>query len=506
MSAYSRTAIRSLSIRGFRSIRSLEISQISDLVVLHGPNGAGKSNVLLAGQVLLRAVAMRGDLPIGQEQAKNISLMDANNNLGLRPHDFHLGGPPEIRIRLDIELGTKAREILRLSEQSPIRSLSLEVVIQLVSDIEIQYWFDRANIDGTSLGQFSDDADTRKLRQQIDEMSVKIDHQRGIVAGEEGALSLIDLETADPEIEKRRALASGRLKGQTTSLRSMENRLIQLELQLDETTRLHQRIRYALVPKLLQISPAYRVPGNTSDPELELFRAALSEYGPEADAIQRLGRSLGKIGLFGTPADSIDLRPVSNRYGERVIHLRTPNRADLPIRNLGTGEQQIVYMLAQRVITPFPIAQIEEPEAHLHTSLMARFAHVLYESVTGGDDVPDVDQLWIATHHHHFALALDYYDVALERGATTITKKPRAKAATHFYEPGPIWEALRQLASSAKTRSTVVFRSGEGNPITAGEILDSIEKDPHQRIASEYARAMTEAMVLAMRQRSEKST
>jgi hypothetical protein len=80
---------------------------------------------------------------------------------------------------------------------------------------------------------------------------------------------------------------------------------------------------------------------------------------------------------------------------------------------------------------------------------------------------------------------------------------PRAKAARHFFEPGPIWEALRQLANSAKTREAIVFRRADGSPVTAGAILESIEADPEQRIAKEYANAMTEAMVLAMRQRSE---
>src|SRR5205823_5690330 len=130
--------------------------------------------------------------------------------------------------------------------------------------------------------------------------------------------------------------------------------------------------------------------------------------------------------------------------------------------------------------TPFPIAHIEESEAHLHTLLMEPFAHILHESVVPDTGTPDVDQLWIATHHHHFALALDYFDVQLIDGATVVTKKPRAKAASHFYEPGPIWEALRQLATSAKTRSAVVFRNAEGAPVTAAEILDSIENDPEQ--------------------------
>ena len=43
------------------------------LVVLHGPNGAGKSNLLLAAQLLLRAAARPGCLPIGRDQARVLS-------------------------------------------------------------------------------------------------------------------------------------------------------------------------------------------------------------------------------------------------------------------------------------------------------------------------------------------------------------------------------------------------------------------------------------------------
>jgi hypothetical protein len=39
----------------------------------------------------------------------------------------------------------------------------------------------------------------------------------------------------------------------------------------------------------------------------------------------------------------------------------------------------------------------EEPEAHLHTSLMEPFAEVLLDSNAGKGGPPDVDQLWIAT-------------------------------------------------------------------------------------------------------------
>lgn len=268
-------------------------------------------------------------------------------------------------------------------------------------------------------------------------------------------------------------------------------------------------MRRDLLAGILQVSPAYRVPGSAADPETALFHSFLSENRQERQATERLSRRLGKAKLFrpkGDSTDSVKLIPVeSGTYKEKQVHISHPTGGELPLRNLGSGEQQVIFMLAQRVITPFPIAFLEEPEAHLHTSLMGPFAQVLLDSVQGDGGVPDVDQLWIATHHHHFALALEYFDVQLVDGATQVTRLPRAKAAPHFFEPGPIWEALRQLASSAKQREAVVFRAADGAPVTAGQILDSIEKDPMQQVAKDYAKAVTEAMVLAMRQRAEKA-
>jgi energy-coupling factor transporter ATP-binding protein EcfA2 len=429
MTGYARTAIRRLSIRGFRSIRSLELTDIPDLVVLHGPNGAGKSNVLLAAQLVLRAASRPQVLPVGRDAAHRMELRSADALLGLRPEDFHRPGLPEIRIAIDVALGTKAAEIVRAPAGLPIGQLSMELVAWLPADDEIQYWFERVAIDGVDLLERS----------------------------RTGAEMLLDV-----------------------------------------------RIRETLFRRLLRVSPAYRVPGGPNDPEEAIFSACLSADQLERDSVRRLGRRLAGAGLFGAGAEPVALFPVDDkRYGERRILLTHPTVGDLPLRNLGSGEQQIVYMLAQGVITPSPIAQIEEPEAHLHTSLMEPFARVLHESVTGDLGTPDVDQLWIATHHRHFALALEYFDVRLVDGATKVEPLPRAKAARHFYEPGPIWEALRQLAQSAKERDAVVFRDAQGAPVTAAQILASIEQDPEQQLAMEYVRAMTDAMVLAMRKRAE---
>ena len=455
MTDYTRTAIRSLSIKGFRSIRSLELENIPDLVVLHGPNGCGKSNLLLAAELAIRAATLPGELPVTQESAAIVSLADADKLLKLRPDDFCNGEDPKIQIAITLVLGSRALGLLKLkaSDYEPNPELSMRLVIEQLNSSTLRYWFAKASFGAVPV-------------EKIEVLQIG-----GIVV------------SGPPSPNYRPWFGTSQ--------------------------QVAARIRYGLLSQLLQVSPAYRVPGSEADPETALFHSFLSENRLERQATERLSRRLSKAKLFspkGDSTDSVKLIPVeSGTYKEKQVRISHLTGGELPLRNLGSGEQQVIFMLAQRVITPFPIAFLEEPEAHLHTSLMGPFAQVLLDSVTGDGGVPDVDQLWIATHHHHFALALEYFDMQLVDGATQVTRLPRAKAAPHFFEPGPIWEALRQLASSAKQREAVVFRAADGAPVTAGQILDSIEKDPMQQVAKDYAKAVTEAMVLAMRQRAEKA-
>jgi hypothetical protein len=512
MAEHVRTAIRRLFISGFRSVRLVDLPDLPDVVVLHGPNGSGKSSLLLAAQLVVRAAARPGALPVGREHAVALSLADADEWLGLRPNDFHFGVSPVIRVGLDVALGTRAAEILRSPPERSMGQLRLELVVQLPTDDELQYWFERADLDGVPLGEADASPATQALQKQLGAAHERVEKQRAVVDGQERAVAALERKTGEKrptsaDIEAERAQAVVHARGQNERLRSLESEVRRLEAQLDDVALPPERVRRALLPRLIQVSPAYRVPGHEGDPEAALYNASLSSDRLQRDAMRRLGKRLAHAGLFGAGAGPVTLVPINEpRYGERQMLLGHPTHGELPLRNLGSGEQQVIYMLAQRVITPFPIAHIEEPEAHLHTSLMEPFARVLHESVIGDGGTPDIDQLWIATHHHHFAIAHEYLDVALEGGDTKVRQQLRAKAGLHFFEPGPIWEALRQLATSARTREAVVFRDAAGAPVTAGQILESIEADPEQRVAKAYAREMTEMMVLAMRRRAEAVT
>ena len=111
-----------------------------------------------------------------------------------------------------------------------------------------------------------------------------------------------------------------------------------------------------------------------------------------------------------------------------------------------------------------------------------------------------MEQLWIATHHH-LLLALEYFDVRIMAGATS--KGDYQGQATPLLRPGPIWEALRQLASrSRKNRLCSDFP--DGRSVTAGGFWTRLEDQDKQWLRRPMPKAVTEVMVRAMQRRADK--
>jgi ABC-type transport system involved in cytochrome c biogenesis ATPase subunit len=471
MGDYRRTTIRRLSIRRYRSIEELALEDIPPLVVLYGPNGSGKSNILRAVQLVLRAAALPGALPTTSEEAVSMQPKEADEKLELRPDDFRFGDLPDIRISVTVELGTRAKAIVSQRGEQELGSLQLDAIFQLPGDGTVRFWFERAAI-GKSVRFGGDPADRRRLQD--------LQKRRSEILADLTRRSVVTELAVFPE------------------LGGIDAKIAQRTRRTEERSLIAERMRRALIPRLIQASDAYRVPGSLEDPQLMLHESFLSENAAERLATQRLGQRLARAGLFGATGESVALLPVDSRtYGEKQVRFRHPTHGELPVRNLGSGEQQIVFMLGQQVITPSPIAQLEEPEAHLHKTLMEPLARILRESALGDGGTPDVDQLWMATHHHLFAIADEFFDVALdERGSTQVVRRKRDEAVKHFYEPSPYWDTLRGLVASGMSPDTVVSIDAAGQPVRARDVLASIDGD--RRIANEFVEAATQAFVLSL--------
>ena len=80
-----------------------------------------------------------------------------------------------------------------------------------------------------------------------------------------------------------------------------------------------------------------------------------------------------------------------------------PASADVPVSivNEGFGVNQLLYMLTISLYSPFKIVAIEEPEIHLHPSMVKRLAPVLAEIASKEDR-----RLIVSTHSEAFVVAL----------------------------------------------------------------------------------------------------
>jgi len=503
MPDYLRTRLQSLSIRGYRSIELVELHDLPDLVVLHGKNGSGKSNLMRAIRLALRVMGLPGDLPGERASARSFSLEDARQLLHLRPEDFLRGGTREIRIRLGLGLGTRARETIGPLEES-IQSLSFEVVLQNTDDKAIKLWLDLADAGGKAFVP----EDIARL--QTNRLPLALTRERSALRQLEQQRLLMKTEVFDElSIQMTNALQAAsaevqRLQGLLgidilIGERICQKFLAQQFVQLSDAER---RVRDESAQSSGDF-PKRETPESDEEVAVNLqyylYLASTSEDEALRRSVGLLGRRLGEAGLFGEGKEDrvpVRLQPIRHRtFQEYQLLLSHPLHGDLPLRSLSSGEQQLVLLLSQQVITPWPVAFVEEPEAHLHASLMLKLARALRQSVEGSP--PDVDQLWIATHHHAFAVASHYYDVRLdERGRTLVEKRSREQALEHFYEPGPFWDALKKLMDSGMKDEAVIFRNRQGKQVTAREIRDSLEGD--DSVAREFVEFAMKQLVATL--------
>ena len=301
-----------------------------------------------------------------------------------------------------------------------------------------------------------------------------------------------------------------RIEKLVDGIEKAKQQLKELDTKQSDESLLADRIRHVLLKNRLlhqntadrhiqneKVSAATARSASAPTPfQTDLFQAATSEDRGRRRAFNEFAHRLSSLDLFGDRRD-ITLAPIVNRtFEEYQLLVSTGETEDIPVKNLGTGQQQAIMLLADTHIADCPIVQIEEPEAHLHRDLMGRVARYLEEAVED-ESAPLFDQLWISTHHHQFAVAKTYFDVRLEEGRTVVEKQPRPMAAAHFFEPGPLWDALKALVTDGVPEDKPIFRDERGRDITAGQILESMNGD--RRLAEEYVRMATEAVVMSLK-------
>ena len=470
MSSYRRTKITRLRVAGLRSLRDVELVDLPDLVVLHGPNGSGKSTLGRAVGLALKWIG----LVSGQGTLQQL-YPGATAQLSIEPDDFARGGTGQLTIELDIEVGPRVASILRLPS---LRDAILTV---------------RAG--ATDLGA---------------ERGVRIEVRKALLRRKDLADALA-AKSAELDVarEEQRVTPDslGRSRDLADKVTLLARELGVLRRSEDEDLRDQPRGLYVaqgfeLVDAFRRVErePLLARAGAIPATMLQtlLRSAALSPDPAQYEFFQSLPRLLADAGLFGGEATKV--RPSEDElFGETRFLVSTPHHKDIPLTQLGTGEQQIVALVTRMCLRGAPIVLVQEPEAHLHSSTQLQLARFLERSVeagSGSEGRARFDQLWIETHQHSFALAPEYFDVSLDAdGYTKIEKKPRSLAQSHFYEPGPVFDALRQLVDETHEigPDQVVFHDGDGKPVTAAELRTSLEGD--QQLAHHYVAQVTRTVV-----------
>ncbi len=414
-----------------------------------GKNGSGKSNILRAAQFGVKALKKGAtESPNGfgdKSRAVVLGRAGLNDELGFRPGDFHRGGTGRAEVSL-----TMAFSAEQLAEwAAPIWLRENALTMKLVVAVQLTQLTDGFASLLVERAQWMGAFGPRALL--TDEFPPSVD--------------LVELAILrDPS---KRVSQGGvpMAPVRANALQEAENRA---QKELEDWRRFENRLVRELLPNCFNQVDAYRLPSRIvgESAEKRLHESFVSEQAGVTESIRRLKALLGRALGLG----EVEVRPVKPDR----LHVSRPGIGEMALEQLGTGEEQLILLLASVSLGARAIVMVEEPEAHLHISLMRSLGSALRDEVVVSKSI---DQLWIATHHHLFALHQDYFDVRLENGETLVERRPRSLAAEHFYEPGAVWDAFRLLRADGLSSDSVIYKTRSGRQVTAKELEDSEQGD-----------------------------
>jgi uncharacterized protein (DUF433 family) len=393
-----------------------------------------------------------------------------------------------MEIVLEVELGSRARESVADLPEPAV--LEIDVVVQDVGD-GLRWWARRAEVgDGLSLTG-NDAVQGASIRQAIEQ------HLAGLGLRRTELLRLRERLRSPSMSGPERADVAVKIAQADTQVSGLRSSIDTLEQQLTGKLRPLDRLRSKLIPHgLLRLSEAYRRisrepvgdaeefdvdVASLSAPEQiqrRLYLLATSSDTRERAVPRLLSGLLGKV--MGTPIELSATR--NHEFREYESQLTRGSVEGIPLTSLGTGEQQLLILLLDMFIASTPIVQMEEPEAHLHKELMLPLA----EALRGAVEEHTVDQIFIATHHHAFAIAPEYYDVAYhDAHGTRAVRTNRAKALRHFWEPSA-GDSLPRGDATTRSFDRITSSPGHmnGQPcirdmrLTVHRVLDALATYP----------------------------
>jgi hypothetical protein len=182
--------------------------------------------------------------------------------------------------------------------------------------------------------------------------------------------------------------------------------------------------------------------------------------------------------IQGPPLNRGVLSVVKDGEQLEVLESRkTPSMTrDVPVTSLGSGEEEVLVLLAWACLSGAAIVALEEPESHLHWTKQQLVREALEKLVSSKEMYPR--QLFIESHSHEFQFGNSYWDVSLgDKDESHVERKPNSDAYKHFHEPGPIRDALRGLLKGSMRPEDLLYRTVDGRAMSAGEMLELLDRN-----------------------------
>ena len=354
--------IYTLHLQNFRSIRDARV-EIAPLTVVYGPNGSGKSS-LIYGLLTLKNFLTN--------PSQNLSSLFSYPSISL-------GSWQEVvhRHAVDQNVSLSIGCSNDIEDFSPKFTLTLgqsggsaEVAFEIVDRDHIPVWPERLDL---SIAIPYD------ANQQVD-------HDFKMV-GEDQSVNLEGMLTWNGMALS--AQASGGLGQHNDFLVRMLNERINRPMELARQT--------GFVPLRRGFSkPTYGLssvtPALATEDEVASLLASASERFRQYDVsryVERIAqRRVMTQAQIGTSVFTIDSIPTGSGVAASIV-------------NEGFGINQLLYLLTICLYSPFKIVAIEEPEIHLHPSMVRELARAMVTIAANEDR-----RLVVSTHSEVFVTAL----------------------------------------------------------------------------------------------------
>lgn len=457
--------ITDVEIANFRSISSLRLNGLGRAVVFYGRNGAGKSNIIaaIAAAVKVAEALARSGLPKASSNATAVG--DA-----VRPADFRVQGDGTMSLGLTVAASEK--KPIFVIDTMPVTRLEFRVVVELRPGDAPVAWCSKL------LGRIG------KTNQDVD--------LAALMRGDEKAVPATwpVLKEGD-NARKRERMAA---------IANVIQPFIATKLS-GPTFRVVSDLRH-LGAQSSDARNAGDIPSMLAAGDLKgAFAAAHQHIRPDVrDRFLRLRKLLSE-----EPLSLPEFDPVRVPNGMIDVQTRLPGGAAVSIDLSGLGVQQLFYIVASIALDPALSVAIEEPEAHLHAPTSGRALRSLLASMLAPESGM-VDQLFVATHSNLFDLDPNgYWNVEIREGATHAERRSDLASIDrdHLWEPGPAKHALEDIMRVLPA-DTVVARRPDGAPVTAAEMVASLQSDDD--VAKQFCDDVIGAAVRAVRVRAATSS